>query len=49
MKKNIFLFAFAIAIVGMSSCRSHERCAAYGKINKIETTKPVSNSTEKSI
>lgn len=49
MKKFLFVFALAIVVSGITSCRSHERCAAYGKINKIETSKPVVDKTEKSI
>jgi hypothetical protein len=50
MKKFLLFFASALLVSSVfSSCRSHERCAAYGKINKIETTKPVVDNTEKSI
>ena len=50
MKKFFVIVAsvfFVSAIV--TSCRSHERCAAYGKINKIDTGKSHTNKTEKSI
>ncbi len=50
MKKFLLFFASAVILSGMlSSCRSHERCAAYGKINKIETAKPFVDKSEKSI
>lgn len=50
MKKGLIIFISVVFVsVSLSSCRSHERCAAYGKINKIETGKPLSDRSEKSI
>jgi hypothetical protein len=47
MKKGLIIFVSVIFIgIGLSSCRSHERCAAYGKVNKIETGKSF---TDKSV
>jgi hypothetical protein len=49
--KKFYLIVLSIVFVSaaMSSCRSHERCAAYGKINKINTGKSFTDKTEKSI
>lgn len=49
--KKIALFTLSVVFVGslLTSCRSHERCAAYGKINKIDTGKSFTDKTEKSI
>lgn len=49
--KKIALFTLSVVFVGslLTSCRSHERCAAYGKINKIENGKSFTDKTEKSI
>lgn len=49
--KKLFIIAMAITSVSVliTSCKSHERCAAYGKINKIDTGKSVTDKTEKSI
>jgi len=50
MKKVLIIFVSVVFVSAtFSSCRSHERCAAYGKINKIETGKTFSDKTEKSI
>lgn len=50
MKKVLIIFVSVVFVAAsLSSCRSHERCAAYGKINKIETGKTFSDKTEKSI
>jgi hypothetical protein len=50
MKKVLIMFISVVFVSAtLSSCRSHERCAAYGKINKIETEKAFSDKTEKSI
>jgi hypothetical protein len=50
MKK---FFVIIVSVVffsaSLSSCRSHERCAAYGKINKIDTGKSFTDKTEKPI
>ena len=50
--KNFFviiLTAIFVSVV-MGSCKvQHERCAAYGKINKIDTGKPYTDKTEKPI
>jgi hypothetical protein len=49
--KKFLVIILSVVFVGasLSSCRSHERCAAYGKINKIDSGKKVSDKTEKSI
>jgi hypothetical protein len=49
MKKVLIIFTAIVFVGVLSSCRSHERCAAYGKINKIETGKSFSDKTQKSI
>jgi len=50
MKKVLLIVISVIFVsVAMSSCKSHERCAAYGKINKIDTGKSITNKTERSI
>jgi hypothetical protein len=50
MKKVLIMFISVVFVSAtLSSCRSHERCAAYGKINKIETEKVISDKTEKAI
>jgi hypothetical protein len=50
MKKVLTIFVAVVFVsVALSSCRSHERCAAYGKVNKIETGKSFSDKTEKAI
>jgi hypothetical protein len=50
--KKIFVIAVSIAFVSATvvSCKTgHTRCAAYGKINKIDTGKAFSNKTAKSL
>ncbi|MBL7884393.1 MAG: hypothetical protein JNL69_10025 [Bacteroidia bacterium] len=49
--KKIALFTLSVLFLGsvLTSCRSHERCAAYGKINKIENQKSFVDKTEKAI
>lgn len=50
MKKGLIIFISVVFVsMGLSSCRSHERCAAYGKINKIDTGKSFSDKSEKAI
>jgi hypothetical protein len=50
MKKVLIIFISVVFVSAtLSSCRSHERCAAYGKVNKIDTGKSVSDKTAKSI
>jgi hypothetical protein len=50
MKRVLIIFISVVFVsAALSSCRSHERCAAYGKINKIENQKSFSDKTEKSI
>lgn len=50
MKKSfiIIVSVFFLSAV-ISSCRSTEHCAAYGKINKINSGKTIADKTEKSI
>jgi hypothetical protein len=50
--KKIFVIAVSIAFVSATvvSCKTgHTRCAAYGKINKIDTGKAFTNKTAKSL
>lgn len=50
--KKIFVTILSIIFVSvaMVSCKvQHERCAAYGKINKIDTGKSFTDKTEKPI
>ncbi len=51
MKNKItILLSFAFFTIFMVSCKvQKERCAAYGKINKIETIKNIADKTQKSI
>ncbi|MFL5765443.1 MAG: hypothetical protein ACJ77K_15970 [Bacteroidia bacterium] len=50
MKKFfVVLLSVTFIVASLSSCRSHERCAAYGKINKIDTGKSYTDKTQKSI
>ncbi|MGQ0829836.1 MAG: hypothetical protein ACT4ON_15725 [Bacteroidota bacterium] len=50
MKKVLLIMISAIFVsVALSSCKSHERCAAYGKINKIDTGKSITNKSERPI
>jgi len=50
MKKFLIIFVSVVFVSAtFSSCKSHERCAAYGKINKIDSGKIISDKTEKSI
>jgi hypothetical protein len=50
--KKFFVIVLSVVFVGsvMTSCKAHhERCAAYGKINKIDTGKSFTDKTEKPI
>ncbi len=50
--KKIFVIILSVAFVNtaMVSCKAgHTRCAAYGKINKIDTGKSFSDKTAKSL
>ena len=49
--KKFYLIVVSVIFVSaaLSSCKSHERCAAYGKINKINTGKTVADKTDRSI
>lgn len=50
--KKVFVIAIAVVFVStaMVSCKAgHTRCAAYGKINKIDTGKTFSDKTAKDI
>ena len=50
MKKILLIaLSFIFISLAMTSCRSHERCAAYGRINKIDTGKSVMDKTQKAI
>jgi len=42
MKKQFLVIGAIVAVVlFLSSCRSHERCPAYGKIDKEKTERSV--------
>jgi hypothetical protein len=42
MKRKVLLFAVVVAVVSLlASCKTHERCPAYGKINKNNVEKTV--------
>ena len=47
--KKIFVIVvtFLFLCVGFTSCGSHERCAAYGKINKTGNGKVVAVQSQK--
>ena len=49
--KKIFVIVMSVVFVSaISSCKtSNTRCAAYGKINKIDTGKMYTDKTEKDI
>lgn len=50
--KKIFVIVVSVVFVStaMVSCKAgHTRCAAYGKINKIDTGKTFSDKTAKSL
>jgi uncharacterized protein YcfL len=49
--KKLLIVAISVVFISvmLSSCRSHERCAAYGKINKINSQKVYIDITQKSI
>jgi hypothetical protein len=38
-KVALFAFMFAFATLVFSSCKSHERCPAYGKVNTSSAQK----------
>jgi hypothetical protein len=39
MKKNLLILTiFSAAMLLLASCKTHERCPAYGKINQPKTT-----------
>ena len=49
--KKFLVVAIAVIFVSVSitSCKTHERCAAYGKINKIDSGRSFTDKTEKGI
>ncbi len=49
--KKVFVIILSVVFISsaFTSCKSHERCAAYGKTNKIETGKTISIPSQKSI
>lgn len=50
MKKSFIIFIAVVFVgAGLSSCKSHERCAAYGKANKIDVQKSLSDKTVRSL
>ena len=40
--KKLFVIAFAVFLLGiiLSSCKTHEKCPAYGKIEKTKSDRP---------
>jgi hypothetical protein len=50
MKKLcLIIFSTIFACAVLTACRTHERCAAYGKINKIDVKKAFSDKTENEV
>ena len=49
--KKIFVILVSVIFFSsvFSSCKSSERCAAYGKSNKIDTGKSITDKTQKAI
>ncbi len=50
--KKILVIALSVVFINtvMVSCKAgHTRCAAYGKINKIDTGKSITDKTAKSL
>ena len=49
--KKIFVIVLSLVFISsvLTSCKGHERCAAYGKANKIETGKSFSDKTQRAI
>jgi len=40
--KKLFVITFTVILLGifLSSCKTHERCPAYGKIEKAKSERP---------
>lgn len=36
MKKSLLLLGLLVAIAFISACKTHERCAAYGKYGNVQ-------------
>lgn len=50
MKKVVIVLSVFAITIGVTSCRvQHEKCAAYSKIDKIDTGKTVTDPTVKPI
>lgn len=50
MKKVVIVLSVFVIAITISSCKvQHEKCAAYSKIDKIDTDKTVANKTVKPI
>ncbi len=48
MKKIVIVLSVVVIAIGMSSCKvQHEKCAAYSKVDKIDTDKTIANKTVK--
>ena len=49
--KKVFLFGISLFVLSnmISSCKTHDHCAAYTKINKIKTEKDFLRIPDKSI
>jgi len=41
MKKLQYIICVIFVLALFSSCRVHERCPAYGKVDKVEVERPV--------
>lgn len=50
MKKVLLVLSVAFVATSVISCKvQHEKCAAYSKINKIESEKALTNKTLRAI
>ena len=39
MKQLFTLLIVAVSILALASCKTHEKCPAYGKVNPAQSTK----------
>jgi hypothetical protein len=41
--KKLFVIVIAVFLLGVlfSSCKTHEKCPAYGKANNVKSEKPI--------
>lgn len=50
MRKVVIVLSVMALLVGVTSCKvQHEKCAAYSKINKIDTGKTINDKTVKPV